>query len=110
MVNTQHEGFGHQCLAKDLNGTTPAPGGLFEPPPCKKGDVARVWFYMRDTHGVQISTGVAAMFKLWSSQDPVSPWEKIVHDRTAAIQMNFNPYVANAIVSNDGSCSWEKKL
>lgn len=103
-----HEGFGCQCQAKDLNGTKAGPGGLFEPPPCKKGDVARVWFYMRDTHGVQISAAMEAMFKRWSTQDPVSPWEKVAHDRTAAIQMNSNPYVANAVTSAKGSCSWEK--
>lgn len=59
--SSDFEGFGDQCMARDLNGTTSGPNGLFEPPDCKKGDAARTWFYMRLAHGVEIDTFVAAV-------------------------------------------------
>ena len=60
--DSDYEGFGAQCEARDLNGTTPGPEGLFEPPDCKKGDVARTWFYMRLVHGVIIEPATEALF------------------------------------------------
>jgi len=104
---SEFEDFGAQCEAKDLNGTTSGPSGLFEPPDCKKGDVARTWFYMRLAHGVVIDTATEALFFEWSANDPVSPWERTRHDRIAAIQGNGNPYVEGTTPDTVGSCSWE---
>lgn len=100
-----HEGFGQQCKAKDLGGTSV--GGKFEPPDCKKGDLARTWFYMRLAHGVYIDEDTENMFQKWSESDPVSPWEKLRHDRIKLIQKNSNPYVEGIEPSDVGSCSWE---
>jgi deoxyribonuclease-1 len=105
--DVEHEGFGDRCLARDLNGTQPGPDGLFEPPDCKKGDVARTCFYMRLAHGVVISPEQEEMFQSWSDSDPVSPWEKRRHDRIAAIQGNSNPYVEGIAPDPAGACSWE---
>lgn len=103
------EGFGEQCTARDLNGTKSGSGGLFEPPDCKKGDVARTWFYMRLAHGVTIDSDTNKLFMSWSKNDPISPWEKIRHDRIAKIQGNINPYVHKKPSSPAGACSWEPK-
>lgn len=98
-----HEGFGPQCEAQDLN----SPGKLFEPPDCKKGDVARVWFYMRDTHKVVIPNEMSAMFLRWSNSDPVSPSERLYAERISKIQGTVNSYVIAKATSDKGSCSWE---
>ena len=36
--------------------------GQFEPPDCLKGDVARVWLYMQERHGVEIPPAELEMF------------------------------------------------
>lgn len=105
----EFEGFGEQCAARDLNGTTSGSAGLFEPPDCKKGDAARTWFYMRLAHGVAIDSDSDKLFKLWSKNDPVSPWERKRHDRIAKIQGNINPYVDKIKPNTTGACSWEPK-
>ena len=105
--NANYEGFGSSCKVRDLNGTTSGPQGLFEPPDCKKGDAARTWFYMRQAHGVLIDKATEALFNSWSTQDPVSPWERIRHDRIAKIQGNINPYVHKIVPDVAGACSWE---
>jgi len=98
-----YEGFGEQCAAKDLNS-----GSLFEPPDCKKGDVARVWFYMRDTHGVVIPNEMSLMFMRWSDADPVSPSEHVSSERISKIQGSINSYVIGKKTAKKGSCSWEE--
>lgn len=105
--NVTHEGFVAKCEARDLNGTTSGFGGQFEPPNCKKGDVARIWFYMRLAHGIVIDADTEAMFERWSQNGPVSPWEKTRHDRIAEIQGNKNPYVDGIIPDRAGSYPWE---
>lgn len=105
--NVAYEGFGEQCGARDLNGTSSGREGLFEPPDCKKGDVARIWFYMRQAHGVEISPASEALFLHWAAADPVSPWERFRHDKIAEIQKNVNPYVDGVEPDAAGSCSWE---
>ncbi len=101
----KYEGFGHSCKARDLGGTSV--GGKFEPPNCKKGDLARTWFYMRLAHGVHIDDETEKMFLKWSKNDPVSPWERLRHDRIKSIQKNINPYVDGIKPDKAGSCSWE---
>lgn len=105
--NSGFEGFGQSCEARDLNGTTSGPEGLFEPPNCKKGDVARTWFYMQLAHGVLINPATYALFRSWSDLDPVSPWERERHDRISAIQGNINPYIDNVTTDIAGACPWE---
>jgi endonuclease I len=39
----------------------------FEPLDCTKGDVARVWFYMHDQHGVVIPDAEWNMFVGWDA-------------------------------------------
>ncbi len=79
----------------------------FEPADCTKGDVARVWFYMHDQHGVVIPDEEWNMFVDWSTADPVSAWELERDRRIAAIQGNNNPYVVDRVADAAGACSWD---
>ena len=79
----------------------------FEPADCTKGDVARVWFYMHDQHGVVIPDEEWNMFVGWSEADPVSAWELERDKRIAATQGNNNPYVDGFEADSDGACTWD---
>lgn len=50
------------------------------PPSDKKGDIARVAFYMTETYGVSYSQRQLQLFKQWDRQDPISAQE-IAHNR-----------------------------
>ena len=95
------------CDAKDLGQTSPGAGNLFEPPDCMKGNVARVWLYMADVHGVVMTAAERATFSSWDQADPVSPWEKERDRRIEMEQGNSNPYVASRAANDAGKCSWE---
>ena len=82
-------------------------GGIFEPPACTRGDVARVWFYMNLVHGVAISAEERIMFEQWSLADPVSPWESERETRIAAYSRINNPFVDGIAPSDAGACPWE---
>lgn len=82
-------------------------GNHFEPTDCLKGDVARVWLYMRYAHGVEISAREEAMFVRWASMDPVSPWESEREERIARYSRVNNPYVDGVPPDVAGACPWE---
>lgn len=81
--------------------------GYFEPPACTRGDVARIWFYMRAAHGVEIPPYEEAMFLQWAAADPVSPWEIERERRIAAYSRVNNPFVHGVTPSAAGACPWE---
>jgi deoxyribonuclease I len=95
------------CEAKDLGSVSHGPQNLFEPPDCMKGNVARVWLYMSDVHGVVIFEKERAMFNEWDQADPVNAWEKIRDMRIKNVQGTSNPYVADRPASEAGNCSWD---
>ncbi len=64
-----------------------------EPPDNRKGDVARTYFYMRDTYGIRLSKQQAQLFEAWNRLDPVSDWERARNQRIERIQGNANPYI-----------------
>ena len=80
---------------------------LFEPPDCRKGDVARIWLYMRLRHAVEIPDGELAMFQEWAAMDPVSPWESDREDRIADYSRVINPFVHGIEGDPSGACPWE---
>jgi len=82
-------------------------GGIFEPPQCKRGDIARVWFYMEQVYGVEIGQLQRAMFERWSDEDPVSPWESERARRIAEYSRVINPFVDGVEPDPAGSCTWE---
>ncbi|WP_286086993.1 MULTISPECIES: endonuclease [unclassified Halomonas] len=67
----------------------------FQPPPHRRGDIARTYWYMRDTYGIEISRQQQQLFTAWANQDPVDDWEIERNRRIAAIQGNGNTYVSN---------------
>ena len=62
-----------KCQLEDARGAN-------QPPDCRKGDVARVWFYRAERYGVVISPPEQIMSEEWSMMDPVSSWE-VGHER-----------------------------
>jgi len=95
------------CSAKDLGGVSHGPHKLFEPPDCMKGNVARVWLYMAEKHGVIIPDDERIMFFQWDKADPVNIWEKIRDARIMRVQGNGNPFVTYRIAEVTGNCPWE---
>lgn len=67
----------------------------FQPPPHRRGDIARTYWYMRDTYDIQISRQQQQLFEAWNRLDPVDEWELERNRRIAAIQGNGNPYVSD---------------
>jgi len=56
------------------------------PPSNKKGDIARVAFYMTKTYGVTYSKRQLELFKKWSKQDPISAQERAHNKRVIQVQ------------------------
>ena len=72
-----------------------------------QGDVARIWFYMRLAHGVEIPPVLESTLIHWSELDPVSSWESVRNTRIKGIQGNTNPYVEGVAPRQEGACTWE---
>jgi deoxyribonuclease I len=69
-----------------------------EPPPDKRGNIARTYFYMDwayPGHGI-ISNKNKKLFKAWDKEDPVDAWECERCKRIEGIQGNGNPFVRKA--------------
>lgn len=81
--------------------------GYFEPPPCRRGDVARVWFYMHETYGVRIPDSEWEMFAQWADGDPISHAELEREERIFAATGQRNRFVHGGGASASGSCAWE---
>lgn len=64
-----------------------------EPPTNKQGDVARIYFYMRDTYKLKLSDQQTQLFTAWAKMDTVDVWELERDRRIAAVQGNSNCYV-----------------
>jgi deoxyribonuclease-1 len=56
------------------------------PPSDKKGDIARVAFYMNETYGITYSKRQLQLFKQWDNQDPISAEEKAHNKRVIKVQ------------------------
>jgi len=66
-----------------------------EPPPEKRGNIARTYFYMDwayPGHGI-ISKKNRKLFQAWDKEDPVDAWECERCQRIEEIQGNENPFV-----------------
>ena len=81
--------------------------GFFEPPDCRKGDVARVWFYMAERYGVVIPPPEQIMFEKWSMMDPVSSWEVEREQHITEISGVSNRFVSGIAPDEKGRCPWE---
>ncbi len=73
-------------------------GRKAEPPPDKRGNIARTYFYMDWAYpgrGV-ISKKNRKLFQAWDKEDPVDQWECQRSRRIEGIQKNENPFVKEA--------------
>jgi len=68
---------------------------LSEPAENLRGDVARVWLYMHDRHGLALEPGELSRFRMWSCNDLPDQWERVRDVRIRSIQGNRNPYIDN---------------
>ena len=68
-------------------------GGLAEPAPNRRGDVARVWLYFADRHGLQLLREELVMYMAWSAADPPDAFEFTRNARIIQAQGNGNPFV-----------------
>jgi len=64
----------------------------FEPPPDKRGDIARAYLYMWKIYNAPLTRKEIKMFKLWNWNDPPTRNEIAIHDVKAKVQGNRNPY------------------
>lgn len=96
-----------------------------EPKADKKGDVARIYFYMRDRYGLSISRQQTQLFQAWDKTDPPDAQERQRDQRIAAIQGNSNCYVSKTcaieetqivtakpakLIASNASCLPEKRF
>jgi deoxyribonuclease-1 len=96
-----------------------------EPKADKKGDVARIYFYMRDRYGLTISRQQTQLFTAWDKMDPPDALEQQRDQRITKIQGNSNCYVTKKcsiekapiitvnpakLVAKDTSCLPEKRF
>jgi len=65
-----------------------------EPAPERRGDVARIYFYMRDTYGLRLSRQQQQLFEAWHRSDPVDAAERERDARIERVQGNSNCYVS----------------
>ena len=68
-------------------------GRQAEPPQRMKGDVARIYMYMHDTYGIQLSGVQQNLYAKWNAEDPVDAWEFRRDSLIKGFQGNSNPYV-----------------
>ncbi|MCK6575247.1 endonuclease [Myxococcota bacterium] len=66
---------------------------VFAPRPERKGDVARVIFYMTARWGLDLQDWEEEALKRWDVEDPVSERERTRNDIVEALQGNRNPFV-----------------
>ena len=60
-----------------------------------KGDIARSYLYMVETHGAVISNDTLTMMLHWNLLDPVSDWECERNRRIVKAQGKGNHYVSD---------------
>lgn len=65
-----------------------------EPSPERQGDVARIYFYMRDAYGLKISRQQTQLFEAWHRLDPVDQSELLRDQNIQSAQGNSNCYVS----------------
>lgn len=64
-----------------------------EPAEHRRGDIARIYFYMRDQYGLNIGRQQLQLLQAWHRQDPVDEYEIWRDEQIERIQGNRNCYV-----------------
>lgn len=70
-------------------------GGMVEPRPVARGNVARALFYMQLKYGIKLDQQLIQSLKHWNKADPPSKQEKLRNDRIETLQGQRNPYIDN---------------
>ncbi len=94
MVNSPVHKYGACNVAVSFDERT------FQPPPDRCGEIARIYWYMRDTYGIEISRQQQQFFIAWANQNPVDEWERERNRCIAAIQGNGNSYITVEKISD----------
>jgi deoxyribonuclease-1 len=68
-------------------------GGMVEPRPVARGNVARALLYMQLKYGIKLDPQLILTLKRWNEADPPSKQEKLRNDRIEALQGQRNPYI-----------------
>ncbi|GMG88423.1 hypothetical protein MNKW57_27440 [Biformimicrobium ophioploci] len=69
---------------------------VVQPPANVKGNIARTYFYMSETYGLNLSSSQEKLFAAWDRLDPVDSWECKRNQLIAGVQGNENLFVSNA--------------
>ncbi|MBK6917811.1 MAG: endonuclease [Deltaproteobacteria bacterium] len=72
--------------------------GVIEPPERMRGDIARVYLYMRATYGDELHVAPEqwSLLESWNAADPADDWERTRSARIAAVQGQGDPQLAGA--------------
>ncbi|MEK8017994.1 MAG: endonuclease, partial [Candidatus Parabeggiatoa sp.] len=66
-------------------------GGSFEPPPDKRGDIARTYLYMWHVYDAPLTNDDVTMFERWHLEDPPNADEIAIAKAKEQTQGNMNP-------------------
>lgn len=66
----------------------------FEPPPHRRGDIARAYLYMWKVYDAPLTNDDITMFEKWHLEDPPTDEEIQIHQAKAEVQGNINPYIS----------------
>lgn len=64
-----------------------------EPRPASRGEIARAIFYMHDTYGIPVFTGLGITLRRWHRDDPPDSAERRRNDRIEALQGTRNRFI-----------------
>ncbi|MBX7082911.1 MAG: endonuclease [Nannocystaceae bacterium] len=69
---------------------------VIEPPEKVRGDIARIYLYMRATYGDELRVPAEqwTLFERWAAEDPPDDWERQRSSRIAALQGQGDPQLA----------------
>ena len=68
-------------------------GGILEPRPLARGNVARAMLYMQEHYGLTLEPETVKTMVQWNKEDPTSNQEIERNDQIEAIQGNRNPFI-----------------
>lgn len=68
-------------------------GGVMEPRPLARGNVARAMLYMRATYRLPLDAAALTLFRQWNDEDPPSEQELARNALIERLQGRRNPYI-----------------
>ena len=58
-----------------------------------QGDIARIYYHMRDTYGLKLTVSESLMFREWDCKDPVDLKERKRNNKIFRLQGSYNKYI-----------------